>query len=339
VIADWVLLLVSLAYVGALFLVAWIGDRRPLYPQRTWLRPIVYSLALAVYCSSWTFYGAVGSAASGGYAYLPIYLGPIVLFVFGFSFFRRLVRAGKEHNITSIADFIAARFGKSQALGAFVTVIAITAAVPYIALQFKAVAMSVAVMGGGTAAPHGVPILTDTAFYAALMLTVFSILFGTRRVDATEHHHGMMLAIALESLVKLVAFVAIGFYALNQLGGSFDLHLPAPSGAPSAPSFLTTSVLALLAIFCLPRQFQVGVVECENPSDLRWARILFPLYLIVISVLVIPITHAGLAASQGQAVVPDTYVLWPRCCAGGLCDSRNAPTSARSCCACGASRS
>ena len=127
-IAGW-LLLVSLAYVGLLFLVAWLGDRRPLYPRQPRLRPLVYSLALAVYCSSWTFYGAVGSAARDGVGYLPIYLGPVLLFAFGFGLLQRLVQVTRERNITSIADFIGARFGKSHGLAALVAAIAVIAVV------------------------------------------------------------------------------------------------------------------------------------------------------------------------------------------------------------------
>src|SRR5574337_42962 len=214
-IQGWLLLLVSLLYVGVLFLVAYAGDRRPLYPRQPRLRPIVYSLALAVYCSSWTFYGAVGTAARDGLAYLPIYLGPILLFVFGYGLLRRLVQTVRQRNITSIADFIGARFGKSHGLAALVAVIAVVAVVPYIALQFKAVAMSYGVLGGaafGAVRAGGV----DSALWCAALLAVFAILFGTRSIDATEHHHGMMLAIALESLIKLLAFMALAGYALWQ---------------------------------------------------------------------------------------------------------------------------
>ena len=219
-IAPWLLVLVSVLYVFALFAIAYYGDRRPLYPARTWLRPIVYSLALAVYCSSWTFYGAVGTAARDGLSYLPIYLGPILLFVFGFGVLERLVLIAKERNVTSIADFIASRFGKSHALAALVTVIAVTAAIPYLALQLKAVALGFDVLSGMSTATSA-SLFNDSALYVALLLAVFSILFGTRGIDATEHHHGMMLAIAVESVVKLVAFTAIGLYAMH-LGGRFD---------------------------------------------------------------------------------------------------------------------
>ncbi|KLD73000.1 ATPase, partial [Xanthomonas hyacinthi DSM 19077] len=203
-IAGWLLLLVALAYVGMLFAIAYVGDRRPLYPRQPRLRPLVYSLALAVYCSSWTFYGAVGTAARSGLAYLPIYLGPLLLFVFGFGLLERLVLVARQRNITSIADFIAARFGKSHGLAALVAIIAVVAIIPYIALQFKAVAMSFAVLGAGNSAWW----FGDTALWCAALLAVFAILFGTRNIDATEHHHGLMLAVAVESLVKLLAFVA-----------------------------------------------------------------------------------------------------------------------------------
>jgi Na+/proline symporter/signal transduction histidine kinase/ActR/RegA family two-component response regulator len=310
-IPGWLLMLVSVLYVAALFAIAYYGDRRPLYPARAWLRPIVYSFALAVYCSSWTFYGAVGSAARDGFAYLPIYLGPILLFVFGFGLLERLVLVAKERNVTSIADFIGSRFGKSHALAALVTIIAVTAVVPYLALQLKAVAMSFEVLSG-TAGEATPPLLGDSALYIAMLLAVFAILFGTRGIDATEHHHGMVLAIAAESVIKLLAFVAVGIYALHA-GGSFastsaPLATVARQGMPAG--FLAQTCLAFAAMFCLPRQFQVAVVECEDTSDVRRARWMFPLYLGVISMLVLPIAMAGAAAATGHAVSPDAYLLW-----------------------------
>ena len=312
-IAGWILMLVSLAYVATLFSIAYFGDSRPLYPTRPALRPIVYSLALAVYCSSWTFYGAVGSASRSSLSFLPIYLGPIILFVFFSGLLQRLTRVAKANNITSIADFVGSRFGKSHALGALVTVIAVTSAVPYIALQFKAVAMSVGVLSGGAPDAAQVPLLNDPAFYVAVMLSLFAILFGTRRIDATEHHHGMMLAIAAESLMKLVAFVAIGIYALNM---PFDVAARSYSvfdevmreGLPSG--FLAQTLLAFTAMFCLPRQFQVGVVECENPADVPRSRLLFPLYLAIICIFVLPIAEAGMEATAGTSVSPDALLLW-----------------------------
>ncbi len=309
-IAGWILLLVSLGYVALLFGLAHYGDRRPLYPQHAGLRPLVYGLALAVYCSSWTFYGAVGSAVHDGWSYLPIYLGPILLFVFFIGILRRLVQVAREQSITSIADFLGSRYGKSQGLAALATLIALIAAVPYLALQLKAVAMSIDVLSGP---PGAAPtLLGDSALWVALILAAFAILFGTREVDATEHHRGLMLAVALESVVKLVAFVAVGLFAwsLWPSDAAALAERAGFSGRESLPSgFVAQTLLAFLALFCLPRQFQVGVVECADPADLRTARWLFPAYLAVISVLVVPIALAGMAAFAGNGAHPDTYVL------------------------------
>jgi len=309
-IQGWLLLLVSLLYVGLLFVVAWAGDRRPLYPRQPRLRPIVYSLALAVYCSSWTFYGAVGTAAREGLAYLPIYLGPILLFMFGFGLLRRLVQVVRQRNITSIADFIGARFGKSHGLAALVAVIAVIAVVPYIALQFKAVAMSYGVLGGAAfGAGSGVGV--DSAMWCAVLLAVFAILFGTRSIDATEHHHGLMLAIALESLIKLLAFMALAGYALWRGPGlAATMQLPTDQLAHGlSPGFLAQTMLAFCAMFCLPRQFQIGMVECENPDDLVRARWLVPIYLAIISLAVLPIVAAGMNMPLLRHGVADAWVL------------------------------
>ncbi len=309
-IQGWLLLLVSLLYVGLLFVVAYTGDRRPLYPRQPRLRPIVYSLALAVYCSSWTFYGAVGTAARDGLAYLPIYLGPILLFVFGYGLLRRLVQTVRQRNITSIADFIGARFGKSHGLAALVAVIAVVAVVPYIALQFKAVAMSYGVLGGvryGMVTAGGV----DSALWCAVLLAVFAILFGTRSIDATEHHHGMMLAIALESLIKLLAFMALAGYALWQ-GPGLAETVQRPVAQLShglSPGFLAQTMLAFSAMFCLPRQFQIGMVECEDTGDLTRARWMVPLYLVIVSVAVLPIVAAGAHMPLLRDGTADAWVL------------------------------
>ncbi|MBD8881680.1 hybrid sensor histidine kinase/response regulator [Rhodanobacter sp. 7MK24] len=310
-IAGWLLLLVALLYVGVLYGVAWLGDRRPLYPRQPRLRPIVYALALAVYCSSWTFYGAVGTAARHGLGYLPIYLGPVLLFVFGFGLLRRLVEVAQQRNITSIADFIGARFGKSHGLAALVAAIAVMAVLPYIALQLKAVAMSFAVLGG-SAPDLRDPVLTDPALWCAGLLAAFAILFGTRSIDATEHHHGMMLAIALESLIKLVAFVALALYALHHgpgLAASAKLLPQHPGNGLSSASYMVQTMLALLAMFCLPRQFQIGVVECEDPRDLNRARWMFPLYMLAITLAVLPIVAAGMPLPAVRDGMADAWVL------------------------------
>ena len=310
-VPSWTLLLVSVGYAALLFAVAWWGDRRPMYPDRPWLRPVVYSLALAVYCSSWTFYGAVGSAVRNGIGYLPIYLGPLLLFLFGWRIIERLALIARSQNTVSIADFISARYGRSRRLAALVTVIALVGVVPYVALQYKAVAMSLAVLSGQDAGRVGV--FTDPALYVALLMALFAALFGTRQVDATEHHHGMMLAIALESLVKLMAMIAVGVFAWTWLGGhQLRVTESARTLFQQSPpvGFVAQTLLGFLAIVCLPRQFQVAVVECGDVADIRKARWLFGAYLLLISVMVVPIATAGLALFGDTGQVPsDTFVL------------------------------
>ncbi|MHB8386490.1 PAS-domain containing protein [Metallibacterium sp.] len=303
-IAGGVLLLVSLAYAGMLFALAWWGDRRPVYPARTALQPLIYSLSLAVYCSAWTFYGAVGTAARSGLAFLPIYLGPILLFTLGYGLLGRVQRIAKRRNLTSIADLIAARFGRSPGLAALITVIAVIAAVPYIALQFKAVSQSVVVLAGSHSSGA---LITDSALWVALLLAVFAILFGTRAIDATEHHHGMMLAIAVEALIKLLAFLAVALFALRHGPGLIASYAQTVTTVPRdglPPDFLAQCLLAFFAGITLPRQFQVTIVESEHPDDLRTARWIFPTYLLLIVLAVPLIAAAGnvlLAGDRGQA--------------------------------------
>jgi PAS domain S-box-containing protein len=298
--SGWLLSLLAVAYLGCLFGIAFYGDRHRIYPGRRRLRPYIYSLALGVYCTSWTFYGAVGSAVRDGWDYLPIYLGPMLVFLFGLPFMEHLVGIGRLHKASSIADFIASRFGKSRALAVLVTLIALSAAIPYIALQYKAVVASIAAMTSG-AAGHP-PWYRDTALTVALMLALFAVLFGARRVDATGHREGLMLAIAFESLLKVLAFVAVGLFACLQLHGR-DWTLP-PRLANPATLFnagaLTSTLLAAAAIVCLPRQFQVGVVECADTADLKYARWLLPGYLGLFSLVVVPVV--ALAARDGLSL-------------------------------------
>ncbi|MFT4179782.1 MAG: PAS domain-containing hybrid sensor histidine kinase/response regulator [Thermomonas sp.] len=306
---GWVLLLVSVGYAALLFAVAWLGDRYPLYPQRPWLRPVVYSLALAVYCSSWTFYGAVGTAVNFGIGYLPIYLGPLLLLLFGWRILERLALIAQSQNTVSIADFIASRYGRSQWLAALVAVVAIIAAVPYLALQFKAVVISLGVLGGQAQTRA----FGDPALYVAALMALFAILFGTRQVDATEHRPGMMLAVALESLVKLVALIAVGIFATHWLSvrdvPAIEATRALFENAPPV-GFVGQTLLAFAAIVCLPRQFHVAVVECGDVADIRKARWMFGAYLIVITLMVVPIAAAGVALfGRGGAVAADSFVL------------------------------
>ncbi|MDD3764106.1 MAG: PAS domain-containing hybrid sensor histidine kinase/response regulator [Nevskiales bacterium] len=313
---GWLLLLLSAGYVGLLFAVAYWGDRRAALTGRPQARPLTYSLALAVYCTSWTFYGAVGRAAERGWDFLPIYLGPIMVFLFGAPLLERLVLMCRRHNITSIADFVGARYGRRQSLAALVAVIAMVGVLPYLSLQLKAVAISLEVLAVPDSGPRGV--FGDGALVTAVMLAIFAILFGTRQVSSNERHDGLLLAVAFESVVKLGAFVAIGLYAaygvFDGVGSALSAALAQPqvTEAMARPEwmtgFLAQTVLAMAAILCLPRQFQVTVVENGGRSELRSARWIFPIYLVLISLLVLPIAGAG-AVSLGPEVSPDSYVL------------------------------
>jgi Na+/proline symporter/signal transduction histidine kinase len=321
---NWAVLALSLGYVAFLFAVAYYGDRVARRRGRPVAKPIVYSLSLAVYCTSWTFYGSVGLAARTGYGFLPIYLGPILLFALGWPLLARVIRISKAQNITSIADFIAARYGKSQVLAAAVTVVAVVGTLPYIALQLKAVSASFLALTrfSAVAMPaieHGGPIWSDTALAVSVILALFAILFGTRRIEATEHHEGMILAIAFESLVKLLAFLVVGiFVTWGVLGGFGDLAAriaAAPElskrflAGVDGPSWVTMTGLAFAAVLCLPRQFHVIVVENADEADVRKASWLFPLYLVAINIFVIPIAAAGLIVFPAGTVDGDMFVL------------------------------
>ncbi len=317
-INSWTLLLLSFGYVMVLFGIAYWGDREQQREYSAFGRSLVYSLTLAVYCTSWTFYGAVGSATQNGWGYLPIYLGPMLVILFAWPVMRRIVAISKRQNLTSIADFIAARFGKAQSLAVLVTVIATIGSVPYIALQLKAVVDAFGTVSDRALMSDAITGVADynTALFVAAALAVFAILFGTRKIDVTEHHEGLMLAIAFESVVKLLAFIAVGVLALFLVAGS-PRELTVTATSASSPfaldhwpdTFITQLVLASAAIFCLPRQFHVAVVEAHEEAELRSTRWAFPLYLLLFSLFVVPITIAGLDFLPDGAFSGDTFVL------------------------------
>ena len=306
---TWVIL-ASFIYLAILFGIAWLGDRFTLYEKRPWLRPAVYSLALAVYCSSWTFYGAVGSAVRYGWSYIPIYLGPVLLFIFFGRFLERLALAAQTQKIVSISDFMASRYESSQRLAGLVTIVALVAVVPYLALQFKAVTMSIGVFIGQEISSI---VFGDPALYVAALMALFVIVFGTRQADATEHRPGLMLAIAFESLVKLIALIAVGIFAVSwahadQLNVTGALETLTEHTA--SMSFIGQTLLAFAAVVCLPRQFHVAIVECGEVKDIRSARWMFSFYLILIALMVLPITVVSLNVFGDTAVgAVDSYVL------------------------------
>lgn len=303
------LLILAFVYAGLLFLAAWQAER--VKRVSPFVQAVVYSLSLAVYCSSWTFFGAVDLSVRNGWSYLPIYLGPILLFLFGSHFLRRLLVVSSRNKVTSIADFIGSRYGKQQWLASMVTLIAVVGSLPYIALQLKAVSLA----WGTVNVPLGseLPVTDSTSFVTALVMAWFAILFGTRVIDGPYRLRGMVTAVALESLVKLVALIALGVAAVYWMDweviGATVTYLPLHSDQVFNVNFLTQTFLATAAIFCLPRQFHVMVVEHHTRNDFRYARWLFPLYLILISLLVLPIASAGNAILGSTGLGSEMYVL------------------------------
>ncbi|SFH91837.1 hybrid sensor histidine kinase/response regulator [Modicisalibacter xianhensis] len=316
--AGWLLIAVSLCYIAILFFIAWRGDRRAKLHGAVQRRPVIYSLALAIYCTSWTFYGAVGQAATSGWSFASIFVGPLLTFLLFWPILAKMIRVAKRQNVTSIADFIASRYGKTQSLAAFASMVALIGTLPYIALQLKAVSAAFMVLTASSDMTRA-PLFADTAFYVAAVMAVFAILFGTRHTDATEHHEGLVHAIAFESLVKLVVFVILGAYVtwgmfngLGDLLGRADNYLELQRQLAEqdfGQSFWAQTLLAMLAVFCLPRQFHVTVVENTHPDDAARARWLFPLYLVVFGFFVLPIAAAGLTLFPHGSVEPDTFVL------------------------------
>lgn len=318
---GWIVTLSALGYILLLFAIASFGDRRSRLPLAVKSRPFIYALSLSVYCTSWAFYGSVGGATQNGLEFLAIYTGPILLFAFGFPLLRRIIRVAKTERITSIADFMAARYGKSQTVGATATVIAVIGIIPYIALQLKALSLSVTTMIGPFGPPDGVSLLTsfgDITLLIAIGMAVFAWLFGTRHIDATEHQEGLMLAIALEAVVKLFAFLAVGFWVTYALyDGPLDL-VAAIATSPKVASvfsqpfqpaeWIAITCLSLIASLLLPRQFHVVVTENNSEAELRLATWMFPLYLIVINIFVVPIAAAGMLTLD-PGINPDSYVL------------------------------
>lgn len=304
------------AYILILFCIAEYVERRPL-GRRIANQPVVYALGLAVYCSTWTYYGSVGKAATGGFGFLPVYLGPTLALMFGGTTFRRIATLRHAHRITSIADFISARYGKSEFLAASVTLSLVVGIVPYIALQMKAVSgtfelLTRSVDGNSSAfAQYFSPL-------SALMMLVFTIVFGIRHLDPTERHPGMVVSLAVESVLKLVAFLVAGVFIIGLAFGDFsgflgrldglarDIPTMTKATGSDVLSWVTVTLLSSAAFAFLPRQFHVGVIENSEARHTRTAQWLTPLYLLAINVLVVPIALGGLSLGGGS---PDQFVL------------------------------
>ena len=287
-----VLLGVCLAYVIALFAVAFWAERASMQGRATWLRsPMIYTLSLSIYCTGWTFYGAVGYAARSGLEFVTIYLGPSLVLLGWWWILRKLVRIGRAQRVTSIADLISSRFGKSNSLGVFVTILAIVGTTPYIALQLQSVTLSLGAFANSET-------LSDNtaAFWVGAGLALFTILFGTRNLDVNERHHGVVMAIAVEAVVKLCALVAVGVFVVwGVLGGIGPVlnEIDASEVAiwdVNGNRWIALTFLSGAAFLCLPRMFQVLVVENADEGHLHTASWAFPAYLMLMSLFVIPLS-------------------------------------------------
>ena len=300
---SYVLFGIVALYLAILFFAAFWGENKA--PRKWVSNPYIYSLSIAVYCSAWTYYGSIGNAATSGISFLPIYLGPMIVAPLWIIILRKIIRISKQHKISSIADFISLRYGNNRFLGALVTVICVIGTVPYISLQLKAVSETYAIFANDKVhASTG--ILNDTTFYIAVFLALFATFYGTQKTDASEKHRGIITSVALESILKLVFFLIAGIYITFFLfDGTEDIYQKISSypnfselikfdSIEMGINWYLTLLLSMFAIFLLPRQFQVMVVENSNEKHLAKAIWLFPLYLLLINLFVIFIAWGGI---------------------------------------------
>ena len=325
-LSGTVVISVSFIYLLLLFGIAWFGDKRAAEGRSVIANPWMYALSLGVYCTAWTYFGSVGRAANSGIWFLPVYLGPMFVMIVAWLVIRKMIRIAKTYRITSIADFIASRYGKSPLLAGLVTLIAVVGIVPYIALQLKAVATGYTVLTTplGEIQPANASWWSDSTLYIALAMAGFTIIFGTRHLDSTERHEGMVAAIAFESIVKLLAFIVVGLFVTYGLfDGAGDIFARIQTD-PNLQSLLTfnqtgnqygyaqwfaLNLLSLLSVMLLPRQFQIMVVENVDEYHLKRAAWVFPLYLLLINLFVLPIALGGLLLFGKGQVNPDHFVL------------------------------
>ena len=310
----------ALAYLGILFGVAYYAEYR-LRKGKSLIRSgYVYALSLGAYCTAWTFYGSVGQASARGIEFLAVYIGPTIMAALFWPFLRKIIRICKTQRINSLADLISTRYGKNFSLAVAVTILCMVGIIPYIALQLKAISNSIGIITAGSTSPPSGSILTGNEIYIAATLAFFIILFGTRSIDASEKHEGLVAAVAFESIIKLIAFLTVGVFVTYGLFNGFeDIFSKASAngdlkklfqlqGTTSYTSWIGLTLLSMLAVVFLPRQFQLLVVENVSESHLRKAVWLFPLYLLLINIFVLPIAFGG-KILLGSGIHADNYVL------------------------------
>ena len=315
--SNYLLIFIIISYLSILFYIAFLAEKKS---KSIWVNnPYVYTLSLAVYCSAWTYYGSVGVAANSGISFLAIYLGPVIASPLWILVLRKIIKISKQQKISSIADFISLRYGNHRFLGALVTIVCFLGIVPYIALQLKAVSETFEIMTDDTSYVS-TNIFDDSTFYIAGLLAIFATFFGTQKTDASEKHRGIVTSVAFESILKLVFFLIIGVYVTYILfDGSQDIYskisttenfknLTTISGFESGLNWMFMIMLSFIAIFLLPRQFQVSVLENNREKHLKKAIWLFPLYLLLFNVFVIYIAWAG-KLTFGNTVNAEYYTL------------------------------
>ncbi|QUM76389.1 PAS-domain containing protein [Moritella sp. 24] len=309
--ANWQLMLLSFLYIALLFLIAFLGDKyRHLIQGKR--QAVIYAFAVSVYCTSWSFLGTTGQAATSVYSYLPIYLGPILLLIFAWPFFLRIIKTSIKFNLTSIADLLAARFGKSHALAILITVVSLLGTMPYIALQIKAIVHSFQQL---QIQQNFMP--WQLGLVTSCVLAGFSMLFGIRSIDVTERHPGIMLAIAFEAVIKIVAFASVGIFICYFVFDSPQaiwqqattrVELSGALQFPDLSAMFGMIIIVMAAFFVLPRQFHVMIVELRDEQDAWLSRRIFPLYLLVFAFFSAPLGLAGYLL-LGNSVPTDMYVL------------------------------
>lgn len=317
---NWLVIFSALLYLCLLFAVAWYAEYRQRNGKSLINNPYVYALSLAVYCTAWTYYGSVGQASVQGIEFLAVYIGPTIMASLFWPVLRKIIRICKVQRVNSLADFISTRYGKNFSLAVLVTILCMIGIIPYIALQLKAISSSMNILTNTSSQNGLIGVLQDNTLYIALVLLAFIILFGTRSIDAAEKHVGLVAAVAFESIIKLVAFLAVGIFVtyglFNGFGDIFSRisekgmdKLFLFSGTGSSSTWTGLVLLSMLAVVFLPRQFQLAVVENIQESHLKKAIWLFPLYMLLITLFVLPIAFGGNLLFENSTVHADTYVL------------------------------
>ncbi|HOY97646.1 MAG TPA: histidine kinase, partial [Catalimonadaceae bacterium] len=317
---PWLVTGLSVLYIGVLFLLAWQSKRWKFF-SRPEVRAWIYPLSMGVYCTAWTFYGSVGKASRDGLEFLAVFIGPTLTAPLWWIVLRKMIRISQVQRTSTIADFISSRYGKSVSVASIVTLMCFLGIIPYIALQLKAISESFNLITGGGLGSGKNDFFHNTALYVALFMAAFTILFGARKTENYEKHNGIVVAVAFESVIKLLAFLTAGIVLIYGIFGGLsplftsamefpevrkNLVLPEQGGMGE---WFWVSSLSALSIILLPRQFLLAVVENDEEQHVRNAMWVFPTYLFLINLFVLPLAIAGMLTFQAGTVDPDYFIL------------------------------